>query len=803
MQTPSLTHRTFVAARLAASVGWLGLSAAASLPAATYYVDSQTGNDANTGVSPTNAWQTISRANQSSYSPGDSILLRRGCQWHGPGFKARGNGSVQSPITLADYGDPGLTLPLIIGEGTHEPAILLQNVQNWVVRNLELTQLGQTPQNLDPNNEKGKDADQYSDEYMRAVVHVLGLGAPNDPNCGEGCTVRNILLENLIVHDGSWTGVYVSGGYYQLKTATFGVVDNLVIRNIESYNNHKAGIEITCTYYQTRIYATSNVWVLSSHLHDNGGDGAMVGPVRNALLDGNLCEYNGRIRNARVGCWTWDSGRTTIQFNESHHNMTPLSDNKARDGSGFDLDLGTEDGMIQYNWSHDNEGEGYLLLSWPVGYGYSRGESHNIQMRYNLSERDGKKLAGGITVFGGVNPLVIYNNTVYYEPDRLAGTAMFNGEGGALTTSIFGKSGKPVMFTYNNIFITNGRTNSAAVDNNIWTDGAGTFTYNNNIWWRAAGGLRFQWGGSVITSWAGWTGQGFDAAGFSLDPLVIGPSGAGPDAYHLQIGSPAIDHGRAVSEALRGMGVQDGFGASTPQSSYDIGASEYRRIFPDPASPRLDRLNRLPDENWQLDFAGAAGRSYRVDTSSDLMRWTRGGTATEISPGAFQFVDNGKAPNRFYRAAARAMPGVTDNSYVQRFAHRTSILEPSISSGSDGLIMHVADIFTTRADFRTPRAAFRPGELTYWRVRVVDANGKPVPAAVAECEVIQSDGSILTARKTMTGTDGAALFSNQLPQRAARGLYKIRVRNVRHSDYRQVKYNPDTNLESVGIFEVD
>ena len=370
--------------------------------AATYFIDNAAGRDTNTGLSPADAWQTIDRVNQQTFGPGDSILLKRGGAWHGSGFKAHGSGNPQAPVTLADYGDPALPLPLIDGIGPHEPAILLQNVQNWVVRNLELTQHGQVPQALDSNNEKGKDADQSSDEYMRAVVHVLGLGSVNDSNCGEGCTVRNIRLDHLVVHDGSWNGIYASGGFYQLKTARFGVVDNLVVEGVESYNHHKAGIEITCTYYQTRIYATSNVWVLDSHLHDNGGDGAMVGPVSNALLDGNLCAHNGRIRNARVGCWTWDSEHTTIQFNESHHNMTPLADGKARDGAGFDLDLGTEDGLIQYNWSHDNEGEGYLFVSWPVGFGYSRGESHNALMRYNISERDGKKLAGGISVFGGV-----------------------------------------------------------------------------------------------------------------------------------------------------------------------------------------------------------------------------------------------------------------------------------------------------------------------------------------------------------------------------------------------------------------
>ena len=295
----------------------LCLNSFSSLAAATYFVDCQVGNDDHNGLSSTTAWRTIERANQMAFGPGDQILLKRGCAWQGAGFKARGNGSAQSPVVLADYGEATLPRPIIDGVGPHEAAVLLQNVQHWMVRNLELTQHGQTPQNLDSNNEKGKDADQYSDEYMRAVVHVLGLGPPNDPNCGEACTVRDIRLENLLVRDGSWTGIYASGGYYQLRTATYGFVDNLVIAGVESRNNHKSGIEITCTYYQTRVYATSNVVVLDSHLHHNGGDGAMVGPVSNALLDGNECDHNGRLRNARVGCWTWDFENTTIQDRKS------------------------------------------------------------------------------------------------------------------------------------------------------------------------------------------------------------------------------------------------------------------------------------------------------------------------------------------------------------------------------------------------------------------------------------------------------------------------------------------------------
>lgn len=352
---------------------------AAPAAAATYYVDCAAGNDANAGTSTTTAWRTIPRANQPTYLPGDQILLKRACTWSGTGFKAKGNGSVAAPVVLADYGTG--TLPVIDGVGVHEPAVLLTNVQNWTVRNLDLTQHGQTPQALDTNNEHGKDADPNSDEYMAAVLDIRGLGPVGVQNCGEACTVRNIRLENLTVHDGSWNGIYSGAGFYQLGTNTFGYVDNVVVTGVESWGHHKSGIDFTSTYHKTRIYPTTNVQVLGSYLHDNGADGVVMGPVQHGLIDGNQCSFNGRIRNARLGCWAWDSHDVVIQFSESHHNMTPLNTNRARDGGGFDLDLGIEDGVIQYSWSHDNQGEGFLLLTWPIGFGFKRGVTHNAHMR--------------------------------------------------------------------------------------------------------------------------------------------------------------------------------------------------------------------------------------------------------------------------------------------------------------------------------------------------------------------------------------------------------------------------------------
>lgn len=546
---------------------------AAPAAAATYHVDCAAGNDANAGTSPTTAWRTIPRANQPTYQPGDQILLKRSCTWSGTGFKARGNGSVAAPVLLADYGTG--TLPVIDGVGAHEPAVLLKNVQNWTVRNLDLTQHGQAPQALDAGNEHGKDADPNSDEYMAAVLDIRGLGPVGVQNCGEACTVRNIRLESLKVHDGSWNGIYSGAGFYQLGTNTFGYVDNVVVTGVESWGHHKSGIDFTSTYHKTQIYPTTNVKVLSSYLHDNGADGVVMGPVHHGLIDGNQCSFNGRIRNARLGCWAWDSRDVVIQFSESHHNMTPLNTSRARDGGGFDLDLGIEDSVIQYSWSHDNQGEGFLLLTWPIGFGFKRGVTHNAHMRYNVGERDGKKLAGGITVFGGVDPGVIYNNTIYYEAARQAGTEMFQSTGAPITSDTWGKSGAPRLFVYNNIFITNGTVHAGAVSNNAWSNSSGTFAFDNNLWFRVEGGVRFQWGSSVITTFAGWQAKGFDPNGLNANPLVVGPLGGGPAAYKLSAGSPAIDRGRTVTAGLRGMGTRDYFGTATPQgAAYDIGAAE-------------------------------------------------------------------------------------------------------------------------------------------------------------------------------------------------------------------------------------
>ncbi|MGV9315079.1 choice-of-anchor Q domain-containing protein [Streptomyces sp. NPDC003691] len=93
--------------------------AAGAVPAAgtTYYVDSVTGNDTNSGTTASAAWKTLARVNTAAPAPGDTIAFRRGRSWTGS-LLLTAAGTAAAPITVTAYGDPAAALPVIGGPVT-------------------------------------------------------------------------------------------------------------------------------------------------------------------------------------------------------------------------------------------------------------------------------------------------------------------------------------------------------------------------------------------------------------------------------------------------------------------------------------------------------------------------------------------------------------------------------------------------------------------------------------------------------------------------------------------------------------
>jgi len=75
-----------------------------------YYVDSQNGNDANTGLSKEQAWRSLEKAGSQTLLPGDSIRFKRGSTFTGALY-IQDSGNSENYITLTDYGDSKLPAP--------------------------------------------------------------------------------------------------------------------------------------------------------------------------------------------------------------------------------------------------------------------------------------------------------------------------------------------------------------------------------------------------------------------------------------------------------------------------------------------------------------------------------------------------------------------------------------------------------------------------------------------------------------------------------------------------------------------
>ncbi len=75
------------------------------LSGATYYLDSNTGDDSRNGKTADTAWRSLELANRKTFQPGDHILLRAGSKWEGVAFEPQGSGSERRPIVVDQYGD--------------------------------------------------------------------------------------------------------------------------------------------------------------------------------------------------------------------------------------------------------------------------------------------------------------------------------------------------------------------------------------------------------------------------------------------------------------------------------------------------------------------------------------------------------------------------------------------------------------------------------------------------------------------------------------------------------------------------
>jgi hypothetical protein len=116
------------------------------LAATNYYVDATNGNDSNNGTSQGTAWKTITKVSQVTFSPGDSILFKRGEIFRGS-LTINQSGNSGMPITYGAYGVGNK--PLILG------SVSMNSINDWTLIGTNLwatSDIWATPNNSFPSD---------------------------------------------------------------------------------------------------------------------------------------------------------------------------------------------------------------------------------------------------------------------------------------------------------------------------------------------------------------------------------------------------------------------------------------------------------------------------------------------------------------------------------------------------------------------------------------------------------------------------------------------------------------------------
>jgi hypothetical protein len=521
----------------------------------TYYV-SPNGNDSNEGTSNLLAWRTIDKVNKQSFPAGTQILFEGGQHFEGSLlFEFDDAGTPARPIVVSSYGEGRATI-----QGGGGNGIVVHNTGGFTIANINVVGSGRT------NNESSGisfindlDGDVKIDYVRIELVDVSGFGKYGitvDGNKGLS-GYRDVGVEHVESHDNGLAGIYVQGDYN--PEAEGFAHENVFVRYARSYNN--PGVP--------------------GRKESHSGSGIILSDVDHGVIERSVAHDNGwqceSSLGGPIGIWAWGSNAVTIQYNESHHNRVA----GIKDGGGFDLDGGMTNSVMQYNYSHDNDGAGYLMMQFVDARPYA-----NNTLRYNISQNDGRKNGyGGIHLVGEINNTEIYNNTIYMSPAPDGEPPAIEIRSTKLKSWFLTEVGTNTQVR-NNIFIAAGDSRLVRVVGNH-----PGLLFQGNDYYSSGGKFQVIWDGSEYTSlddWRAAIGQerlGKANFGMSVDPQLNSPGDGGTlnnadllitlTGYKLRADSPLIDAGVDLREARINPGGHDYFGAVPPQrEGFDVGAHE-------------------------------------------------------------------------------------------------------------------------------------------------------------------------------------------------------------------------------------
>jgi len=428
----------------------------------TFYINSITGNDANSGLSINAAWKTLEPAGKVIYAPGDKLLLCGGCTFHGK-LELNGGGDADNRVLVSSY-NPGETKagrPVIDAKG-YLAAIQIRDGKNFEINDLELVSDG---------------GDAIESAALTARYGVLVTATRTGVYPG-------IILKNLYIHHIFSTVSVKDEGANPTSNRGMGIGifmegKGALIKDIRIENS---SIEMT-GHTGIRINGNTSgyldgVNIINNRLKNIGGPGMVPSRCQNVVVSNNVVDHSGYSGDPRIhargsGIWPWTCNNVLIEKNKFMHARG------RNDSHGVHIDFNCKDVVVQYNLMIDNEGGFVEIL----------GNNTNCTYRYNISINDGSRIRGvnganapgrAIWIFGyagsgnkrtGPFNSYIYNNTIYVKEEINSGFTFDTTASG--------------IFIANNIFYMLGKPGNFNVGKSAKEDMIPNVVFNNNLYNKA------------------------------------------------------------------------------------------------------------------------------------------------------------------------------------------------------------------------------------------------------------------------------------------------------------------------------
>ncbi|OUP62289.1 hypothetical protein B5F12_10650 [Pseudoflavonifractor sp. An176] len=433
----------------------------------TYYLDATIGKTDGDGLTPANAFDSLEDINAKTFQPGDQILIKAGTQYTGT-LWPKGSGCEGYPIVIDMYGEGDK--PLIDGNGAYfmpqvkdwqgpftgetgdqiGAAVYLYNQEYIEINNLEVKNQGDNV-NRDRSGIRveGYDYGVIDHIYIRnCYVHdVRGYNGQDDiypvvPTNPDGSPTDGFTDEdqtNPNTTNTFWGArtTHRTGGINFVtytarlpesknefnvpvqeldETKQITTFNDILIENNTVENCQANGITTTNVKgtLDDVAFRHTNVVIRGNDIHNVTRSGIIPIYTNGVLVEYNKVDtFQSTYEGYGCGIWCDRANGMVFQYNEVCNGVN------GNDGMAFNLDDMTRDGVIQYNYTHDNYGGGYMLHVRQNSY------NRNNTIRFNLSVNDSgvftahnaQIVAVGETSTTKLESAKVYNNTFLSNKD--------------------------------------------------------------------------------------------------------------------------------------------------------------------------------------------------------------------------------------------------------------------------------------------------------------------------------------------------------------------------------------------------